>query len=51
MKCLFLVLFFIILYVVGSLICLYICGNGIVKFFSNVFVIRGSNFNKIDFFY
>lgn len=47
-KCLSLVLLSIILYVVGSLICLHIRGNGTVKFPSNVLAIRGSNLNKID---
>ena len=47
-KCLSLVLVSIILYVVGSFICLHIRGNGTVNFPSNILAIRGSNLNKID---
>lgn len=47
-KCLSLVLFSIILYVVGSFICLHIRGNGTAKFPSNVFAMERSNLKKSD---
>ena len=50
-KCLSLVLVSIILYVVGSFICLHIRGNGTVKFPSYVLGIKGSNLKKIDLIY
>lgn len=50
-KCLSLVLVAIILYVIGSFICLHIRGNGTAKFPSNILGIKAINRKKMDLLY